>query len=233
MGNSDSDANNGVFEEASVGKFENGGTNTGLDPYVDSVALLQSAQEALENEIQKFVEIRKETDESSRTKAGRSNCSDQEKDSKILELDALNQIQAQEACRSNLLSLQSDIEQLLLDKMEAEIHCFILTRASQAWKSMTKDQVASYETQKSLPGDHKSIETKLRHAENRAMMLEEMVDKLEAQCKELSEASEVLRLKARASKTSMFCSLQLVMLCIALWTLLVRFLPSSTEFVPT
>lgn len=196
-------------------------------------------------EIQRFVEIRKETDENSAThseesieevseklqalelKLDQATVLIDEKESKILELSALNQAR-QEACKSNLLTLQSDMEQLLLEKMEAEIQCFILTRASQAW-----NQVASYEMQKYLPGDPKSIETKLRHSENRVMMLEEMVDKLEAQCKELSEASEVLKLQARASKTSLFCSIQLVLVCIALGTLLMRFLPSSTEFVPT
>jgi hypothetical protein len=155
-----------------------------------------------------------------------------EKDSKILELSALNQTQ-QEACNSNLLPLQSDIEQLLLKKMEAEIQCFILTRASERWKLLSKDQAAAYEMQKSLSGDDKSIETKLRHSENRAMMLEEMVDKLEVQCKELSEASEVLKLQARASRTSMFCSIQLVLVCIAMGTLMRFLLPSSTEYVPT
>jgi hypothetical protein len=49
MGNSDSDANDRIFEEESVGKFENGGTHPGLDPYVESIAQLQSAQETLEN----------------------------------------------------------------------------------------------------------------------------------------------------------------------------------------
>ncbi|GJM98473.1 hypothetical protein PR202_ga15488 [Eleusine coracana subsp. coracana] len=244
MENCGSDGSDRIFEEASVGKFENGGTRPGLDPYVESIALLQSAQETLENEIQRFVEIRKETDENSTTqseefveelseklqalelKLEQATILINEKDSKILELNALNQAR-QEACNSNL-SMQSDIEQLLLEKMEAEIHCFILTRASQAWT-----QVASDEMQKSLVEDHKSIETKLRHSENRAMMLEEMVDKLEAQCKELSEASEVLKLQARASRTSLFCSIQLVLVCIALGTTLMRFLPSSTEFVPT
>ena len=158
-----------------------------------------------------------------------------ERDSKILKLDALSQIQPQDtvACNSDLLSLQSDVDQLFVEKMEAEIQCFILTRASQDWVPPIKDQFALYETQKSLTGDRKSLETKLRHTENRAMMLEEMVDKLESQCKELSETSEVLKLQARASRASLFCSVQFVLLCIAMGTLLVRFLPSSPEIVPT
>lgn len=158
-----------------------------------------------------------------------------ERDSKILELDALSHAEPQNtiACNDDLLSLESDVDQLLLEKMEAEIQCFILTRASDDWKLLAKDQFALNEAQKSLLEDHKSLETKLRHAENRAMMLEEMVDKLESQCKVLSETSEVLKLQARASKASLFCSVQFVLLCIAIGTLLVRFLPSSPEIVPT
>ncbi|XP_062199639.1 WPP domain-interacting protein 2-like [Phragmites australis] len=264
MGNCDSDANNHMLDEASVGKFENGGIHSGLDQYVESIALLQSAQEALENEIQKFVEIRKESDENSTTHHSETEWSSSprpdepveepserlkfleskleeatllinEKDSRILELDALNPTQPREtvACNNNVLSLQSDIEQLFLEKMEAEIQCFILTRASQASEPLTKDKVTLYVAQKSQASDHKHIETKLGNAENRAMMLEEMVDKLEAQCKELSETSEVLKLQARANRASLFCSIQLVLLCIAMGTLLVRFMPSSPELVPT
>ena len=91
-----------------------------------------------------------------------------EQDSKILELDALSQVQPQNtiACNNDLLSLQSDVDQLLLEKMEAEIQCFILTRASQDWKLLTMDQFALNEAQKSLPADHKSLETKLNKNEH-------------------------------------------------------------------
>nr|TKW33732.1 hypothetical protein SEVIR_2G259100v2 [Setaria viridis] len=219
LGNCDSDANNHIFDEASVGKFENGGTHSGLDPYIESIALLQSAQEALENEIQKFVEIRKESDENSTTHHSETEWSSSpHPDESVEELSE---------------KIKSDVDQLFLEKMETEIQCFILTRASQDWMPLTKDQFALYEAQKSLTGDYESLETKLRHTENRAMMLEEMVDKLESQCKELSETSEVLKLQARASRASLFCSIQFVLLCIAMGTLLVRFLPSSPEIVPT
>ncbi|ONM22515.1 WPP domain-interacting protein 2 [Zea mays] len=210
-------------------------------------------------QIQKFVEIRKETDEDSTAHQSEIEWSSSpveelnekikmlelkleeatmlinERDSEILELDALSHVQPQNtvACNNYPLSLQSDVDRLFLEKMEAEIQCFILTRASQDWKLLTMDQFALNEAQKSLLSDHKSLETKLRHAENRAMMLEEMVDKLESQCKALSETSEVLKLQAGASRASLFCSIQFVLLCIAIGTLLVRFLSSSPEIVPT
>ncbi|KAG8057147.1 hypothetical protein GUJ93_ZPchr0002g23911 [Zizania palustris] len=260
QGNSDSDADDHAFDEESVGKGENGDLHPGLDPYVKSIALLQSAEEALKNEIQKFVEIRKETCENStnnnrETEWGSScNFDDSEEelseqlklleskmeeasvvindnDSRRVELDALNHKPV--LCNSELLSLQSDMDQLFMEKMEAETQCFILARASQTRKPLIEDQVAHLPSQKSLPEDHKQLEAKLRHTENRAMMLEEMVEKLETQCKDLARSSEILKLQARASRASLFCSIQFVLLCIAIGTFLVRLWSSSSEFVPT
>ncbi|VAI18774.1 unnamed protein product [Triticum turgidum subsp. durum] len=76
--------------------------------------------------------------------------------------------------------------------MEADIQCFILKRASEAWQPQTEGQGALQEAQKTLSEDHKQLEVKLRHTENRARTLEDLVEKLESQCKELSNASEIL-----------------------------------------
>ncbi|KAG8049852.1 hypothetical protein GUJ93_ZPchr0009g387 [Zizania palustris] len=220
-----------------------------------SIALLQSAEEALENEIRRFVEIRKETWEDSTNNHSETEWSSSchfddsaelseelkllesrleeasvlinDKDSRIVELDALNHKQPSKPvlCNSELLSLRSDMDRLFLEKMEAETQCFILTRASQAWKPLTDDQA-------DLPEDHKQLEAKVWHSEKRAMVLEEMVENLETQCKDLARTSEILKLQARASRASLFCSIQFVLLCIAVGTFLIRLLPSS-EFVPT
>jgi hypothetical protein len=199
LGNDDFGSNNHTFDEGSVGKFENGETHSHLDPYVESMALLQPAQEAFENEIQKFVEIRKDTDEDStssqseiewnsspveelndkikmlESKPEEATMLIKERDSQILELDALNHVQPQNtiACNDDLLALQSDVDPLLLEKMEAKIQCFILTRASRDWTLLAKDQFARSEALKSLLTDHKSLKTKLQHAENRVMLLED------------------------------------------------------------
>lgn len=158
-----------------------------------------------------------------------------EKDSRILELEALTRVHAGGTAieSTNLPLLQSDLDQLLQEKMEAEIQCIILTRASQTWTSLAEDQMALYKVQKSLSGDYKQLEHKLRHTENRAMMLEEMAEKLEVQCKELAGSSEVLQLQSRASRVSLFCFVQFILLFIAIGTFLMRLLPSSTEVVPT
>ncbi|VAI18775.1 unnamed protein product [Triticum turgidum subsp. durum] len=264
MGNGDLYSHDHGFHEGSIGKGENGGIHSGLDPYADSISMLQSAQEALENELQMFVEIGKESSDNSTDNSDENewssspNCEDfseeiseklklleskleeaslliDEKDSRILELDTLNKTKPGETAlyNSKLLSLQSEVDQLLMEKMEADIQCFILKRASEAWQPQTEGQGALQEAQKTLSEDHKQLEVKLRHTENRARTLEDLVEKLESQCKELSNASEVLKLQAGASRASLFCSVQLVLLCIAVWTFVARFLPSPPEFVPT
>ncbi|KAG8089590.1 hypothetical protein GUJ93_ZPchr0011g27598 [Zizania palustris] len=108
-----------------------------------------------------------------------------DKDSRIVELDTLNHKQPSKPvlCNSELLSLQSDMDRLFMEKMEAETQCFILTRASQAWKPLTEDQAALLDTEKSLPEDHKHLKakallvTRARHsdAEGRKIVIEIMV----------------------------------------------------------
>ncbi|XP_062192563.1 WPP domain-interacting protein 1-like [Phragmites australis] len=251
-----------TFDEGSVGKGHNGGMHSGADPYAESILLLQRTQEALENEIEKIVVIGKEKSDdfdvhddewsgsvhleepieevSERIKHLESRVEEasaliKEKDPIILELKALGQMQSGKTAidSTNLLLSQSDLVRLYQEKMEAEIQCIILTRAYQTWATLAEDQMALYEAQKSLSQDYKQLGLKLRHAENRAVMLEEMAEKLRVQCKELSRSSEVLQLQSKASRVSLFCFVQFILLCIAIGTYLVRRLPSSTDVVPT
>jgi hypothetical protein len=158
-----------------------------------------------------------------------------EKDSRILELEALSRTRAWRCAiqSTNNLLLQPDLDQLLQEKMEAEIQCIILTRASQIWSQVAEGREALYEEQKCLLGNYKQLELKFRHAENRVTVLGEMVEKLEEQCKELSTSSEILQLQSRASTLSLFCFIQFILLLIAVCIFLVRLLPFSAEFVPT
>jgi hypothetical protein len=138
-----------------------------------------------------------------------------EKDSRILELGALGWKQPRKtAIESAMLLLsQSDLDQLYQEKAEAEIQCLILTRAYQALATLADDQMALYKAQKSLSEDYKQLGLKLRHAENRSLMLEGKAEKLQVQFKELSRSSEVLQLQSKASRVS-FCFVQFILLCI-------------------
>ncbi|TKW10994.1 hypothetical protein SEVIR_6G204800v4 [Setaria viridis] len=242
-------------EEVSVGKGQNGRMHFGADYYNEStLSLLQRTQEALENEIEKIMAIGKEaTDDfdvhddewsgsdhleepieevNERIKRlefrfGEASALIKEKASRIHELEATS------IENTNLLLLQSELDQLYQEKMDAEIRCTIQTRAYQASVTLPEDQMALYEAQKSLSEDYKQLALKLRHTENRATVLEEMAEKLQVQCKELSNCSEVLQLQSTASRVSLFCFVQFILLCIAIGTYLMRLSPSPSEVVPT
>ncbi|CAL5013252.1 unnamed protein product [Urochloa decumbens] len=241
-------------DEASVGTGQNGRMHPGADCYTEStLLLLQRTQEALESEIEKIMAIGNEhTDDldahddkwsgsvnlqpieevSDRIKHLESRLEEasaliKEKDSRTDELEATV------VKNTNLLLSQSELDQLYQEKMETEIHCAILTRAYEASVTLAEDQMALYEAQKSLSEDYRQLGLKLRHTENRAMALEEMAEKLQVQCKELSNSSEVLQLQSKASRVSLFCFIQFILLCIAIGTYLMRLSPSSSEVVPT
>ncbi|OEL20812.1 hypothetical protein BAE44_0018171 [Dichanthelium oligosanthes] len=244
-------------DEASVGKGQNGRMHSGADRDNESALLqLQRTQEALENEIEKIMAIGKEAtddfDFHDDEWSGSDHLEepiDEEVNGRIKHLESrleeasavikekasrIHELKATAIENSNLLLLQSELDQLYLEKMEAEIQCTILTRAYQASVALAKDQmVALYEAQKSLSADYKQLGLKLQHTENRAMVLDEMAEKLQVQCKELSNSSEVLQLQSKASRVSLFCFVQFILLCIAIGTFLMQLSPSSTEVVPT
>lgn len=159
-----------------------------------------------------------------------------EKDSRILELGTLSRSQSGKTAieSTNLLLWQSELDGLYQEKIQTEIQFIILTAACQILATLADDQMALYEAQKSLSEDYQQLGLKLRQAENRVMVLEEKAEKLQMQCKELSRGSEVLQLQSEASRTSLFCFVQFILLGIAIGTCLMRLVPSpSSEAVPT
>uniref|UniRef100_A0A0E0LWF7 WPP domain-containing protein n=1 Tax=Oryza punctata TaxID=4537 RepID=A0A0E0LWF7_ORYPU len=218
----DSDAD---AAERSVGK--NGGIGSRMessaDPFAESILLLQRTQEALENEIKMFAVISKESSD---------NFDGNDDDwSGLVHLAEPLEETSQSVDPESRLEEASYLGQLFLEKTEAEIQSIILTRAAQTWEHLADDQIALYNAQKSLSGDYKQLELKLQHTKNRAAMLEEMAEKLKAECKDLSGSSEVLRLQSRASRVFLFCFIQFVLLFTAAGTFLARLLPSPTDDV--
>ncbi|KAJ1269013.1 hypothetical protein BS78_07G177600, partial [Paspalum vaginatum] len=247
-----------TFDQESVGKGQNGRmhSDSGADAYNDSIMLLQRTQEALENEAPSddfdvhddqwrgSARLREPIEEvSERIKHLKSRLKEastpiKEKVSRIHELEANpSRMQPEkttiESTNLHLLLSQSELDELYKEKMEAEIQCTILKRAFHASSTLFEDEMALCEAQKSLSEDYRQLGLKLRHTENRAMMLEDMAEKLQVQCKELSNSSEVLKLQSKASRVSLFSFVQFILLCIAIGTYLMRLSPSSTEVVPT
>ncbi|XP_072972366.1 WPP domain-interacting protein 1-like [Typha angustifolia] len=241
-----------------------------VDPFVQSIVMLQTVQEALESEIQKLVEIGKEPmfddfdghyEETVRSnsssfeahvvelnqerkhfeeKLEKASASIKAKESIVLELEGLldrnhlpklriESTELQEKCKE----LEAELDSLIEKKMEAEIECLIMTRTTQSCKLLAEDQIALFEEQKSLANNHMQMMLKLQDTENRAIMLKDQAEKLEAQCKEISGTAEVLKLQNRACKASLFCFIQLIMFCIILGIFFMQLLPQSSEIVPT
>lgn len=265
-GRINSDSGNDVeetFDEGSVGNGHNGRMHSGVDPYNESILLLQRTQEALENEVKKIMAIREELNDDFDAHDGERSGSvhlrepieerserRQHLESRLKEASALikekvSMIHELEATpgrmqpgkttieSTDLLLSQYELDQLYQEKMEAEIRCAILTRAYQASSTLVEDQMALYEAQKSLSADYEQLGLKLQHTENRAIALEDMAEKLQEQCKELSDSSEVLKLQSKAGRVLLLCFVQFILLCIAIGTYLMRLSPSSTEVVPT
>ncbi|WVZ92340.1 hypothetical protein U9M48_038414 [Paspalum notatum var. saurae] len=238
-------------------------SDSGADAYNDSIMLLQRTQEALENEIKNIMAVGEEPSDDfdvhddqwrgsahlrepieeagERIKHLKSRFKEvstpiKEKVSRIHELGAIpGRMQPGKTTieNTNLLLSQSELDRLYQEKIEAEIQCTILTRAFHASSTLFEDQMALWEAQKSLSEDYRQLGLKLRHTEKRAMLLEDMAEKLQVQSKELSNSSEVLKLQSKASRVSLFCFVQFILLCIAIGTYLMRLSPSSTEVIPT
>ncbi|KAL6859037.1 hypothetical protein ACP4OV_018039 [Aristida adscensionis] len=251
-----------TLNDGNVGEGGNGGVHPDADPYAESALLLQRAQDALENEIQNFaaignvsndgfdvhddelsgsVHLEEPIDKASErikhleSRLETASALIKEKDSRICELETLNCMQpGKTSLESPDESLSRfKLDQLFQESMEAEIQLILLTSSYHTWATLADDQMVLHEAQKSLSQDYKQLENKLRDTENRAMMLQEMAEKLQVQCKELSRSSEILQLQSKAGRVSLACFVQFILLCFAIGIYLMRLVPTSSEVVPT
>ncbi|CAL9098107.1 unnamed protein product [Musa textilis] len=173
-------------------------------------------------------------------KLGEALTSVKAKESKVLELkailsrtgwpnkdiDSTNISFLQEKCKE----METELENLLVKKIEAEIEYLVLTITAQSWKVLAEDHIASLEQQRPLSEDKPKATHKVKYAENEAVMFREVTEQLE---EDLSETKDVLRLQGRVFKYSVCCFVQMVILCIAFELFLVHLLPSSSGVTPT
>lgn len=165
------------------------------------------------------------------------------KEQKLRELEALLskiQFPKMEGTSTHVLPLQaheeeldSELEVLLKEKMEAEIEYLILTRTTQNWKILSEDHIALFKEQRYLAGDQEQMMLKLRDTEDKIITLNEQKDKLEAYCKELVGTENVMRLQNKVCKFSLCIIFQLMLLCIAIGLFLMQLLSPVDGVVPT
>ncbi|KAM0880937.1 hypothetical protein ACQ4PT_033257 [Festuca glaucescens] len=158
-----------------------------------------------------------------------------EKDSRLSELqllidDAL--APTPQMAPVNIDQLETELEDHLQGKIEAEIQCLVMMKARQSWQVRAEDQVALCEHKLSAAEDTKML-LKLQDTEKKILMLKEQVDRLEAHEKELSVTTEVLRMQSKTFKIGLFGLLQLIMLCVSLKMFFAQDSARFGDVVPT
>lgn len=267
-------------------KEEKGETDQPLidqDPLVDSILALQSVQEALEREVQKFGEIAKEPisvcnssikDSSSADFASmgpeiheassscqlsseetrqsdscfmetqmhslKQNISSLEskleeatamlkvKESRIVELEESGS--AIELQQKQCREMETELEDLFKQKIEAEVEYLTLTRTIQ--KLRAGDQIMIYEEQKALAGEQVQMLNKLGEAEGKAAMLKKQAEKLETYCGDILGSEEVMKMEKRLCKVTLCFLIQLLLL-LAFGLFVFQLPPHSSVVVPT
>ncbi|WKA12779.1 hypothetical protein VitviT2T_030134 [Vitis vinifera] len=267
-------------------KEEKGETDQPLidqDPLVDSILALQSVQEALEREVQKFGEIAKEPisvcnssikDSSSADFASMgpeiheasSSCqlSSEETrqsdscfmetqmhslkqnisslESKLEEATAMLKVKeyriveleesgsAIELQQKQCREMETELEDLFKQKIEAEVEYLTLTRTIQ--KLRAGDQIMIYEEQKALAGEQAQMLNKLGEAEGKAAMLKKQAEKLETYCGDILGSEEVMKMEKRLCKVTLCFLIQLLLL-LAFGLFVFQLPPHSSVVVPT
>lgn len=158
-----------------------------------------------------------------------------EKDSRLSELqllidDAL--APTPQTAPMNIDQLEMELEDHLQGKIEAEIQCLVMMKARQSWQVRAEDQIALGEHKLSAAEDTGML-LKLQDTEKKTLMLKEQVDRLEAQEKELSVTTEVLRMQSKTFKIGLFGLLQLIMLCVSLKMFFAQDSARFGDLVPT
>lgn len=267
-------------------KEEKGETDQPLidqDPLVDSILALQSVQEALEREVQKFGEIAKEPISVSNSSIKDSSSADfasmgpeiheassscqlsseetrqsdscfmetqmhslkqnkssleskleeatamlKVKESRIVELEESGS--AIELQQKQCREMETELEDLFKQKIEAEVEYLTLTRTIQ--KLRAGDQIMIYEEQKALAGEQAQMLNKLGEAEGKAAMLKKQAEKLETYCGDILGSEEVMKMEKRLCKVTLCFLIQLLLL-LAFGLFVFQLPPHSSVVVPT
>ncbi|KAJ4811136.1 WPP domain-interacting protein 1 [Rhynchospora pubera] len=241
--------NSGQGGESDAGFEEEKGANSGsenptLDPFVESVLFLQTAQDVLEAEIKKFTEIEEEATGESEDESPDLNFEINELTEKTNSLESklkaalaklrekdlkLGELQSHE----NQTQMQPELDQLFQEKLAAEINSLVISKTTQKWRRVAEDQNALYNETKSLSLDHKNLTVKLRETERMEVVLRERVEELTTESKEKSCTIEVLKFKNLTYDTSLVFFMELVLMVLMMLMFIMHILPPSSDIVPT
>ncbi|XP_021288538.1 WPP domain-interacting protein 2-like [Herrania umbratica] len=166
----------------------------------------------------------------------------QVKESRILELETnANSSRSPKGDSGSNAELQQDkyreiesyLEGLFQQKIEAEIEFLALTMALQKLRISLGNQVTLLEEPTSFAGKQAQMLNKLREAENKAAMLKKQAEELEKYCGDVVGIEEVLKMQRRICKVTSCFFTQLVLLALVFWFIVLQLSPHSGVVVPT
>ncbi|KAL9269698.1 WPP domain-interacting protein 1-like protein [Drosera capensis] len=232
-----------------LAKRRNRQSDRSWDPLVDSVVMLQSAQEALEREIGKFGELGKDlnflgeewsnaTDLQIQLDEIRSVLKD--KEMKIAALEATTYTKhtdlggvTVELQRAEGIGVE--LEALVKQRIEAEIEHLVITRATESSIIQVKNQIKILDEQRSLSREQEQTAKTVEDAERKAAMLKYQVEEFETDCyQDLVGAEEMFSLHKRVMRATACFLMQLFLLVLVFGLLFLKLsLDDSPEVIPT
>ncbi|RVW38977.1 WPP domain-interacting protein 2 [Vitis vinifera] len=150
------------------------------------------------------------------------------KESRIVELEESGS--AIELQQKQCREMETELEDLFKQKIEAEVEYLTLTRTIQ--KLRAGDQIMIYEEQKALAGEQAQMLNKLGEAEGKAAMLKKQAEKLETYCGDILGSEEVMKMEKRLCKVTLCFLIQLLLL-LAFGLFVFQLPPHSSVVVPT
>ncbi|WOL19454.1 hypothetical protein Cni_G28252 [Canna indica] len=160
------------------------------------------------------------------------------KKSKIIELEAILKTAGSSNTKDSTdpsflleksIDMEIELESLFKKKIEDEIEYMIMKRAAQSWTVLAADHIALFEEQNFPSRDQSKMIQRVKDSESKSAMFKLQAEELE---QDLLMTEETLRLQSRVFKYSLYCFLQLVILCIAV-SLFIVYFPSSSGIIPT
>ncbi|KAL2495783.1 WPP domain-interacting protein 1 [Forsythia ovata] len=216
-----------------------------LDPLVESIYTLQSAQEALEKEVLKFREVGI-LDVSVHGAVQDFPLEFTSIDQKLQETSSSKQLQSGQNMQSSFHSLHSevkevanrkytetDLEDLFKLKIEAEVEYLTISRTVQKLRVAAVDQITLLEEETIMASEQAQMLNLLENTENKASMLKKEAEKLVKSCEDIASADEALKMQMRICKYTSYFLVQLVMLVIILGFFIFHISPNYAGMVPT
>ncbi|WCJ32523.1 WPP domain interacting protein 2 [Euphorbia peplus] len=128
---------------------------------------------------------------------------------------------------------ETELEQIFMQKLEAEIEYLTLSRTMQKLRVGSGDQMTLFEQQEELAGEQTQMLNKIGEAEKKAENLKKKADKVEKFRGEILGTEEVWKMQGKVCKVSWCFFMQLVLLLMVLSLLVLESSSHKGFVVPT